>query len=373
MNLLTLTTSPFFGGPERQMIGLADSLAETAPEIRHYLTSFPEHGASCPFLEKIAESGHQSIELHYDFPKILKASKELRHVIQEKKIDLILANGYNARFISLLAARRLPCKIVGVSRGWTSEDWKMALKTRLDYWMHKKMDHVVAVSEGQAEKIRKIGVPKNRITVIRNAIQTKRFDKIPDPKNREKLEKMFPTKPTFLLGAAGRFSPEKGYDILLEAVSYLKNESFSVGLVLFGDGFLKNALEKMVARIKIENMIKIPGFVENLDELLPHFDIFVQSSHSEGLPNVLLEAMAVETAVVATDVGGTAEVVENNVTGVIVPPNNAQELANQIRYLLSQPDKLPLMGKAGRKRVENLFSFRKQAELYLTVFEKILQ
>jgi len=372
MNILTLTTSPFYGGPERQMIGLAETLTEVAPEIHHYLSSFPEKGAARPFLEKAAEKGLETIKLTWDFPHLVRATMEVRKVLRERKIDLVLANGHKARCISWLATRFSPVKVIGVSRGWTDENLKMRCYNQFDKWLHKRMTHIIAVSEGQAEKIRRLGIPENRVTVIRNAIRADRFEKPLDFRFREKLEAMFPEKPTCILGAAGRLSPEKGFDLLLDAVHLLKTRGFSVGLVLFGDGFLRNALETKIDALQIHDFAKLPGFTADLDDFLPCFDIFVQSSHSEGLPNVLLEAMAAQTIVVATNVGGTSEVVVHDVTGIIVPPNDSEQLAQGIQTLLNDSDKMQKMKQLGKERIQNLFTFSQQTEQYLRVFQKIV-
>lgn len=364
MKILILTASPFFGGPERQILELAKTFRQRQPDVETCIGSFPEAGNCRPFLEKAADAGFETVELTNDFPHLFRARNELRRLLVDRGIDLLITNGHKARGVSSLLPKSLGIPIITVSRGWTTENLKIKLFNFADRYFHRRADHVIAVSEGQAAKVIRFGTPPDRVTVIRNAIRVDRFDARPDPANREKLLAMFPQRPDFLLGAAGRLSPEKGFDLLLDAVKIVRDEKFSVGLIVFGEGFLRESLEKRIADLGLGDWVRLPGFTDELDGFLPHFDLFVQSSHTEGLPNVLLEAMAARTPVVATDVGGTSEVVEEGITGRTVPPGDAVKLADAIRRLLAEPEKLRDMGLAGRNRVETLFTFESQADRY---------
>ena len=364
MKILILTASPFFGGPERQMIELAKTLRQRHPDVESCLGSFHEAGNCRPFLEKATEAGFETVELANDFPHLLRARNELRQVLVDHKIDILITNGHKARGVSRLLPKSLGIPIITVSRGWTTENLKIKLFNFVDRHFHRRADHVIAVSEGQATKVIRFGTPPERVTVIRNAIRVERFDALPDPTDREKLSALFPQRPMFLLGAAGRLSPEKGFDVLLDAVKTVRERGFSIGLVIFGEGFLREPLERQIKDLGLQECVQLPGFTDELDRLLSHFDIFVQSSHTEGLPNVLLEAMAARTAVVATNVGGTPEVVEEGVTGLMVPPGDVKKLADAICQMLADPDGLRVMGIAGRNRVTTLFTFENQADRY---------
>ena len=377
MKILILTASPFFGGPERQMLELAKTLRVRHPDVACCIGSFHENGNCRPFLEKVVAEGFEAIELVNDFPHLFRAKNELKQILLDHKIDILVTNGHKSRGVSCLLPKSLCIPNLTVSRGWTTESLKILLFNLADRWFHRRADHVIAVSEGQAAKVIRFGTPSERVTVIRNAIRTERFDTPPDPAMREKLLAMFPnisasemtndhsqTQPRFLLGAAGRLSPEKGFDLLIDTVKIIRDRAFPVGLVIFGEGFLREALETQVRSLDLQNDVQLPGFTDELDMYLSHFDIFVQSSHTEGLPNVLLESMAARTPVVATNVGGTSEVVDEGVTGLMVPPGNAIQLADAICRLLAEPEKLPAMGTAARERVQTFFTFENQADRY---------
>ena len=365
MKILILTASPFYGGPERQIIELAKTFRVRHPDVECCIGSFSEKGNCRPFLKNVTAAGFEAIELVNDFPHLIRAKKELHEILVNRKIDILITTGHKARGVSCLLPKTLRIPILTVSRGWTSESFKIRLFSLADRWFHRRADHVIAVSEGQAAKVIRFGTPPERVTVIHNAVRIERFDTAPDPACREKLFALFPKqKPAFLLGAAGRLSPEKGFDLLVDAVKIVRDRSFPVGLVIFGEGFLRKTLEKQINLLGLQDDIQLPGFTDELDGFLPHFDIFVQSSHTEVLPNVLLESMAGRTTVVATNVGGTPEVVDEGVTGLMVPPDNAEQLADAICRLLTEPEKLTEMGTAARKRVQTLFTFENQADRY---------
>ncbi|MGL6195724.1 MAG: glycosyltransferase family 4 protein [Thermoguttaceae bacterium] len=416
ITILHLTASPFFGGPERQMLELAkmfrSSVNPHMQSVKFIFASFYENGNCEPFLAEAEKNGFETWTPQNDFPHIFKARNEIARFFTEKNVNVVLLHGHKARLVGYLAAQQYKKSgqkiiTVGVSRGWTTENWKVAIYNKIDKWMHRKMDHVVSVSDGQAKKIIKSGTPKEKITVIRNSIRTERFNADPEIQYRKKLECFFDfpksdnPKPGYtvqkkseigdykftpeknsdeqrpklkIIGAAGRLSPEKGFDVLLDALAKITTSQGvenGVKLVIFGDGFLLQPLKNQAEKLGITNSVCFAGFTDELDKFMPCFDLFVQSSHTEGLPNVLLEAMAARTAVVATDVGGTAEVVEHGQTGLLVPAANAEKLANAMNELLRNDEKRRVFGEAGRKRVEKHFTFEALAAAYWELFNSL--
>jgi len=177
--------------------------------------------------------------------------------------------------------------------------------------------------------------------------------------------------PTLVVGAAGRLSPEKGFDVFIDAAALVRRERPDAGFVVFGDGPLRERLEKRVAERELVGAFVLAGFRPDVERFLPFLDVAVLSSHTEGLPVVVLEAMAARVPVVATAVGGTPEVVEDGVTGWLVPPGNVAVLAQRIGELLSDETNRRRMGAAARQRVEDEFTFARMSEQYLELFERL--
>jgi glycosyltransferase involved in cell wall biosynthesis len=380
MNIFHLTASRFFGGPERQMLGLAEALR---PELRTCFLSFSEGGLCQSFLDRARQAGFEAIALRCDTPWLLATLRELTRVLRDGKADVLCCHGYKANLLGLLAARRLEIPVIAVSRGWTSESRRVRLYEALDRRILRWVDKVVCVSHGQADKVRLAGVRDERIAVIHNAIRPGRFDH-PDPTYRERLCGMFPTPPSLIVGAAGRLSPEKGFAVLIDAaaqvlrkfdipVPHVPARTFSIGFILFGDGPLRDALAQQICDRGLTDRFVLAGFRDDLDRYLPYLDLMVLPSFTEGLPNVALEALAAGVPVVATDVGGTPEVVEDGHCGRLVPAGDVKSLAEAVRFMLLDDRRRLKMGAVGPDRVDALFSFERQARCYEQLFESLVR
>jgi glycosyltransferase involved in cell wall biosynthesis len=362
--ILHLTASTFLGGPERQMLGLAGALPA---EYRTAFLLFAEGGRCRAFQEQIRGQGYEASVLTNDTPWLQAAVREVAGRLAEAGADVLCCHGYKADLVGRPAARRAGVPVVAVSRGWTGENLKVQLYERLDRFTLAWMDRVVCVSEGQAIKVRHAGVPPERVAVIHNAIRADRFAAA-RPDDRGLLQSLFAGPGRLLVGAAGRLSPEKGFGVLVRAAAEVCRQRDDVGFVVFGEGPLCDRLRHEVARLGLGDRFVLAGFRGDLDRLLPNLDLVVLPSLSEGLPNVALEAMAASVPVVATAVGGTPEVVEDGITGTLVPPNDAEALAWGIVQVLGSPRRAA-MGRHGRERVLEHFTFAAQARAYERLFE----
>ncbi|MCH2181114.1 MAG: glycosyltransferase [Mariniblastus sp.] len=366
-----LTSSRFFGGPERQMLGLAEALQ---PEAETVFASFSEGGLNKDFLAKVHEAGFVSCSLERDTPKLLAAKKEVAALIKQHDVNLLLCHGYKAVTVGWFAARKVGIPVIAVSRGWTAENWKIRIYERLDRFMLRKMERVVCVSHGQADRVKRAGVRPERIEVIHNAIDMNRFS-APDPACREKLVRRFPPSVRshirFLVGAAGRLSPEKGFDILVEAARTVIQHHPDVGFLLFGEGALRESLQSQIDQASLKDHFQLAGYTDELDQLMPCLDLFVQSSYTEGLPNVLLEATAAGTPIVATQVGGTPEVVQPGEACLLLEPGCSRQLADCIQQIKTKSDNETLPTITA-DQLQEKFSFSTQREAYLKMFRSML-
>jgi glycosyltransferase involved in cell wall biosynthesis len=363
--VIHLTASTFYGGPERQMLGLARALGA---EIRTVFLSFSEGGRCRHFLEEARRQGIEAGALRHDTPYLRAALRELTGRLVKERADVLCVHGYKAGLLGRVAARRAGIPVVAVSRGWTYEDAKVRFYELLDRVNLRWMDRVVCVSHAQAAKVRRAGVPARKIVVIPNAIHAERYQN-PDPAARRELEGFFPHPARLILGAAGRLSPEKGFEVLVDAAALILKQLPDVGFVLFGEGARREALSERIARLGLAGRFVLAGLRSDLDRFMPHLDVFVQSSFTEGMPNVILEACAAGVPVVATAVGGTPEVVEDDVNGFLVPAGNADQLARRTLDLLRNDERRREMGCQSRRRIREQFTFEAQAAHYQRVFD----
>jgi glycosyltransferase involved in cell wall biosynthesis len=362
-----VTSSTSYGSVERQILGLARRLPDGC---RSAVLSFREGGRCRAFLDAAQKLGYLARALEHDTPRLLGAMAELTQFLRQVRADVVCTHGYKADVVGLAAARRAGIPIVAVSHGWTRESLRVRCYEALDRVVLRKMDRVVCVSQSQATKVRRAGVAPGRIIVIRCAVEAERLE-APEPVYREKLRGWFSESPGRVIGAAGRLSPEKGFAQLVEAAALATRADSSLRFILFGSGRLQRDLERRIAERGLQQQFVLAGFRTDFDRFLPHLDLLVLPSYTEGLPNVVLEAFAAGVPVVATAVGGTPEAVEDGVNGYLVPPGDPPALAQRIRDALSDEPRRQAMARRGRHRVLNEFSFENLSASYLQLFEEL--
>jgi glycosyltransferase involved in cell wall biosynthesis len=264
--------------------------------------------------------------------------------------------------------------VASISRGWTRETWKVRIYEALDRLALRYLDHVVCVSQEQANRVQAAGVPSEQTTVIRNAVRTERFDHGTCDQVRQSLQDLFPSdaeKPRLLVGSAGRLSPEKGFEVLIAAAKETLRSNPDTGFLIFGDGALRDELQSQIDELGISHRVVLAGFRDDLDRVIPNLDVFALSSYTEGLPNVVLEALAASVPVVATRVGGTPEVLEHGKQGLLVPAGDSKQLATALGEVLGDDGKRLEMASRGRKHVDENFSFSAQADAYVRLIDQL--
>jgi glycosyltransferase involved in cell wall biosynthesis len=370
MHIVHLTASRFFGGPERQMLGLACTLPST---YRSSFVAFSEKGGSQEFLTRVREQNFSGTQLQYDTPHIRGAISELTSLLREQKANILISHGYKSNLVGRFAARKLGIPIVSVSRGWTGENWKIRIYETIDRFQLRFMDRVICVSEGQAKKVRQVRVPNSKLHIIRNAARLQEFQES-DPQYREYIRSFFPAfqEGDLIALAAGRLSPDKGFDILINAVRLVNQQLPNVRFLIFGNGVERANLENQIRSLQLQDSIVLGGFRLDLDRFFPWADLVVLSSYTEGLPNVLLEASAAGRPIVSTAVGGTPEIVDHGKTGFLVPAGNVLMLAESLIQLGRDADLRMTMGKNARALVEERFTFEAQSRAYEKIFHDVI-
>jgi glycosyltransferase involved in cell wall biosynthesis len=363
--VLHLVASPFLGGPERQMIGL--SRAQRGAERTVFL-GFPEGG---DFDARLRREGIESHLLASTGRPLLATVREVEGFIREIGPDVVITHGYKPDLVGLLATRRTKVPLIAVAHGWTGATFRVRLNEAIDKLLMRRARRVVAVSARQGERVKEAGVRPERVVVVRNAIDPSRFP-APDAATRGEMEALFPVRPAHLVIAAGRLSPEKGFADLVRAARLVADRRPGVGFLLVGDGPLREPLAAAIREAGLEQTFVLAGFRDDLDRLMANADLFVQSSHTEGMPNVVLEAGACAVPIVATAVGGTGEVLEDGRGGHLVPPRKPEDLAARILDLLADPVAARKMGAEARRRVVAEFTFAAKAAAYRRMFEECL-
>ena len=366
ITVLHLRISNFIGGPEKQI--LEHMVRLNKEKFRPLLCCFRDNGIDDPLQKEAEALGISCRIINTNSAFDLKTISQLVRILREEKVNLICSHGYKPNMIGRLAAWQCGVSAVAVSRGWTAESTRIRLYEKLDKIFLRLSDHVVAVSHGQREKILALGVKREKVSVIHNAIN---LDEIPAAGPRLLREQLGLPADAMIVASAGRLSPEKNYGAMVQAAAEVVTHNQQAYFVIFGEGFLRLELEQAIAAAGLTGRFLLPGFRTDLQAVLHEIDIFMLPSFTEGLPNVVLEAFAVGKPVVATRVGGTPEVVQDGVSGFLTAPDQANLMAQHLLQLLNNPSLRQTMGNAGHKHVREHFSFESQTEEYEALYRRV--
>ena len=173
------------------------------------------------------------------------------------------------------------------------------------------------------------------------------------------------------IGAVGRLEPQKRFDVLIDAVARLGRRR-RVKLFIVGDGSLRETLSRQAAALGVDTACEFLGHRDDIVRLHHAFDLFVQSSDYEGTPNAVLEAMALETPIVATDAGGTSDLIRDRVHACVVPCGDASTLADAVERTLSDPAGAMTRAHAARTRIEEDLSFERRTRTLESIYEDLV-
>jgi len=175
---------------------------------------------------------------------------------------------------------------------------------------------------------------------------------------------------TCLLISVANLVPYKDYFTVLEALKRVKTRGVDFHYLILGNGPLKGDIEKYIEKCGLENNVTIVGHVENVHEYLKISDIFIHSSKGEGCSNAILEAMAAGLPVIATDTGGTSEIVNSNF-GKVFEYKNPNQLVNHLQQLMPEKERLKDMGERAKREIENKFTIKKMMFNYYEIIDNI--
>jgi len=244
-------------------------------------------------------------------------------------------------------------------------------RQRSDHFTAALSDRIVCVSENVAKYAEQtIHLPAEKLVVIPNGVDPNDYRNLPSKAEARNLSQL--PDSAFIIGTIGRMHRVKGLYILLAAFAQLAELNRSVHLLFVGEGTDRQLLIDQAQDFGLNSKVTFLAFQKDIPKLLPALDLFVAASLHEGMPNAVIEAMAAGLPVVATDVGGTPEVVQDGQTGFLVPPGEYEALAISICKLLEDPDLRCRMGKEGKERVAKYFSIEQMTQQFEQLYEQLL-
>jgi glycosyltransferase involved in cell wall biosynthesis len=354
LRIAYLTPTLETGGAERQMLILAANLPRDEFEVRFLLLSRP--GAMA---DEARAAGASLYRLGLDhtacaafrpgcLPAALRAIRRYRALTAD--VDIVDAWLVPSQIFAAAARPFAPVPVL--IGGRRSLDDVYATKSRARRMLAsvaaRRMDLVVANSCAAADDaMLHDGIDPSRVRVIPNAVLP-----APGPLPRATIRQGWgiDDESLVVVGCVGNYKPEKGHRHLIEAAARLRQGWPLLRFVLVGEGPLRGDLEAQIRRLDLSEVVILAGPAADARETYAGFDIVVQASDTEGLPNVILEAAAAGSAIVATAVGGTAEVLTDRRDGILVPKADVGALVAAIERLASDPMLRRQLGAAARAR-----------------------
>lgn len=322
--------------------------------------------------ERAADTGVDYVEVperHSFDPQVWSA---LRRLIADKDIDVLHAHDYKTDLLALLLSRTTGVRALATVHGWTGH----SSRERFCYYPADKrvlarFPRLIAVSSDIARELIEHGADPTRVTTVLNAIDHRQFKR--DPAQVAGARASLALAPHHIaIGAVGRLEPQKRFDLLLEAFAALHATRPELRLIIAGDGSLKRPLEAQREALGLGDSVTLTGHVTDVRPLHHAFDLFAQSSDYEGTPNSVLEAMAMETPIVATEAGGTAELVHDGLHGRIIPVGKIDRLIHALTAALADPVRTRDMAGRARRRVESELSFESRVRRVEGIYQEVM-
>jgi glycosyltransferase involved in cell wall biosynthesis len=295
-------------------------------------------------------------------------TRRIRELARQTQAEVVHAHGYKADVYAYLALHGAGIPLVSTCHNWLKQNPLVSFYGVVDRFVLRKYTAVVAVSDEVRRRLLSAGVREDQVYQVENGINLRPFERA-----RPSLREEAGAERALTVGWAGRLSREKGANILIRAAAKVLLQLPQTKFVVVGDGPERNELESLVDKLNIRSSVSLMGRRDDMPSIFASFDVAVSSSRQEGLPMAILEGMASRLPWVATAVGDVPTVVQDDVTGVLVPPEDAELLAAALVDLLHDADRRERLGVAARKLVEERFSAERMTGDYLRIYAESMR
>jgi len=316
------------------------------------------------FLASLANTAVEVVPLAVPRRAYYREYALIRKLCLARGVSVVHTHGYRSDIVGGLAGRRAGTPIVTTVHGFTGGTIKNRGFEALQRFAFRRFDAVIAVSKTQAEFLRASGVPPRRLHRIANALAAH-----PAPLDRASARRLLNLPADGLIaGWIGRVSREKGVDVFIDALSSIGDRIIRAAIL--GDG-PERAPQEARAEALAPARFQWLGSIPDAARYFAAFDVFVMSSRAEGLPMVLLEAMAARIPIVTTSVGGIPDLL-SPAEGVLVPPDDPAALAAAIRATIDDPGAAFARAQAAQLRQRSEFDVEPWSARYVSVYEDLI-
>lgn len=359
-----------FGGAEQHLLSLLKYIDNQAFEL-HVACLFAE-----PLAPLVVQEGFTVHVLPMRNKFDLKPVSKLAELIRSEDFHIVHTHGVRANLIGRIAAKKAGTgKVVTTVHSVLAYDYNRWI----DRWVNRACESAtknitekfITVSEMLGKQMINEGIPARKVSVIHNGLEIEKYD--PDVSGEPVRRELGIGRDALVLGIVARLHPVKGHCFLLEALARVKDKISQLTLVIVGNGPERASLESLVTRLGIANNVIFTGFRKDIPEVIAALDILVLPSLSEGLSLTIMEGMAMKKPVIATNVGGTPEIITSGSDGLLVPSADVEALARAIEELAHNPQVASRLGVEARKTIETGFTAGLMAERTSRLYKDIVK
>ncbi len=354
------------GGAEKQLLYLCKNLDNTK-----FLPKVIVVHKGGPLKEEFLKNNISVIEIGKKFKIDPLFLLKLMLVLKREKPEILHTFMFTSNTWGRIAG--IFCRIpVIIASERCVDPWKKWYHKLIDKLLLYFTDKIVVNSFSVKNFYKKIeNIPEKKLKVIYNGIDVEKIDKM-EISVIEKKKELKLAKCKFIVGTGGRFTEQKGFIYLLMAIPEVIKIFSDCYFVFVGDGPLRKNFENIVEKLNIKNNVIFTGYRKDILEILSLCNIIVVPSLFEGMPNIVLESMALKKPVIATDIPEMKELIIDGENGLFVPVKNSKEISEKIIYLLKNPEICKVMGEKGYNYVKEKFSIEKMVKSYEELYFKIL-
>lgn len=357
------------GGPDKTILRSAANLDRS----RYHAVAAYLHPAGDGGIETLRGTATRfGMEMHTipeRGPIDLRAIRLMLDLCKRLHVDIWHAHDYKTDILGRLLQRRHPMKLVTTMHGFTGETWRTRLYAKLSHRALRRYDRVIAVSPLLMRHAAEHGVHPDRLHHVSNAIDLNEFQRKLSIETAKVELGIDPTE--HALAVVARFSPEKGVDRALRLFAELHAQRSETRLHLIGDGPVRQELEQLAEQLGVSHAVRWWGWQRDTQSVLEAMDTLLLTSHTEGLPNAVLEAMALGLPVASTRVGAVPDVLDHGVCGVLLEEDE-QQWANQVLSLIAQPLLRGRFVSQAAGRVASHYDFTMRMQRLASIYDEVL-
>lgn len=368
VRVLHLRDSPWVDGPGRTIVETAVRIDRSS--IDYHVGAFiSDPDRPHPFIEALRARRLPVHPIEDRGGMGYETVDRLLRLIDALQCEVLHTSEFRSNVLALLCRRRRPrLRLVSTAHGWIANDFRGTAFAFADRVLLRCFDQVILVSHAMRRRLPSWWMPHRKVRVLHNALMTDSYGRDVLDRPRRVVD---PQGEVRLLNV-GRLSPEKGQALLLQAVGRLAPAYPKLVVWFAGTGPLQAELQAEVCRLGLERRVRFLGFITDMPSVYAGADLVVQCSLTEGLPNVMLEVAYLGVPVVATDVGGTREVIEHGRSGWLIEAGSVTALVDGLQRFLAAPADFAAMARNGRARIESEFSIDARTAAQMQLYRDIV-